>query len=130
LIEEGLKMFFSKSKLKIRDYCYKKYDFIFSENGKKFLDNLIAEGGLSLDEAVKEIYYQNFIAAYFELAEIAFSRTLSRDLRYEAMDICSEYLNEKWLRFSQKESQLRTRVIVKNIFTEFFTEFLRLSLKI
>ena len=84
-----------KRKVKIEDYCHKKFDFIFSENGKKLMDNFIDEGGLSIDEESKENYYINFIAAYFALAEIAFSRTLNRDLRYEAMNISSEYLKEK-----------------------------------
>lgn len=88
-------MGFFKRKVKIKDYCHKKFDYIFSENGKKFMDNLIDEGGISIDEESKANYYINFIAAYFELAEIAFSRKLNRDLRYEAMEISSEYLREK-----------------------------------
>ena len=84
-----------KKKVKIKDYCYKKFDYIFSENGKKFMDNLIDEGGISIDEESETNYYINFIAAYFELAEIAFSRKLNRDLRYEAMEISSEYLRGK-----------------------------------
>ena len=88
-------MGFFKRKVKIRDYCHKKFDYIFSENGKKFMNNLIVDGGILIDETSEANYYINFIAAYFELAEIAFSRNLKRDLRYEAMEISSEYLREK-----------------------------------
>ncbi len=64
-------------------------------NGKKFMYNLFDEGGISIDEESEANYYINFIAAYFELTEIAFSRKLNRELRYEAMEIRSEYLREK-----------------------------------
>ena len=88
-------MWFFKRKVKIKDYCHKKFDFIFSENGKKFMDNPIDEMIISIDEESKANYYLNYIAAYFELMNIAFSRKLNRDLRYEAMEISSEYLREK-----------------------------------
>lgn len=68
---------------------------MFSENGKQFMDNSLIQCAISLNEASKGIFYQHFIAAYFELAEIAFSRTLSRELRYEAMNISAQYLNER-----------------------------------
>lgn len=81
-----------KKKVSIKDYCHKKFDFIFSESGKNFMDGLIEKAAISLNDGYRDQYYENFIAAYFELTEIAFSRNLSRDLRYEAMDIFSEYL--------------------------------------
>ncbi len=84
-----------KKKIKIRDFCYKKYDFFFTEAGKRIMDDLIDKSGISLDEGSKNNYYSNFIAAYFQLAGVAFSRTLSRDLRYEVLSINSEYLREK-----------------------------------
>ncbi len=81
-----------KKKISIKDYCNKKFDFIFSESGKNFMDGLIEKAAISLNDGYRDQYYENFIAAYFELTEIAFSRNLSRNLRYEAMDIFSEYL--------------------------------------
>jgi len=95
------KKFFSEfwevktKKVKIRDYCYKKYDFIFSEAGKKIMDDLLVTSGISLDKSSKNNYYSNFIAAYFELVGVAFSRTITRELRYEVLRINSEYLKEK-----------------------------------
>jgi hypothetical protein len=84
-----------KRKVPIKDYCHKKFNFIFSENGTNFMDGLIEKASITLTEDSRDQYYNNFIAAYFELTQIAFSRNLSRDLRYEAMDIISEYLASK-----------------------------------
>ena len=88
-------MVFFKKKVRLIDYCRKKYDYIFSNNGKQLMDKIAIDGGVSVGEDLKDNYYSNFIAAYFELMEIAFSRKLSRDLRYEALDISDEYLKEK-----------------------------------
>lgn len=84
-----------KKKVKIRDYCRKKYDFIFSANGQKVMDDLLKQCNVSLGEEQKEKYRDHFIAAYFQLAGVAFSRTISRDLRYEVMSFNKEYLEAK-----------------------------------
>ena len=84
-----------KKKVKINDYCRKKYDFIFSVNGQKIMDDLLDQSNLSLGEVKKERYRDHFIAAYFQLIEIAFSRTISHDLRLSALSFNKEYLEEK-----------------------------------
>jgi len=84
-----------KRKVKIKDYCLKKFDYILSENGKTFMDNFLNEGGISIPEGSEANYYSNFIAAYFELANIAFSRKLNRTLHRKAIEITFEYLGDK-----------------------------------
>jgi len=84
-----------KKKVKIKDYCRKKYDFIFSANGWKIMDDLLKQCNVSLKEVHKEKYRDHFIAAYFQLTGVAFSRTISRDLRYEVMSFNKKYLEEK-----------------------------------
>ncbi len=84
-----------KKKVKIKHYCRKKYDFIFSANGRKIMDDLLKQCNVSLGEVQKEKYRDHFIAAYFQLTGVAFSRTISRDLRYEVMSFNKEYLEEK-----------------------------------
>ena len=61
------------------------------------MDNFLNEWGISITEGSEANYYSNFIAAYCELAAIAFSRKLNRALRYKAMEITSEYLGKKML---------------------------------
>jgi hypothetical protein len=84
-----------KKKVNIKDYCRKKYDFIFSASGRKIMDDLLKRCNVSLGEVQKEKYRDHFIAAYFQLTGVAFSRTISRDLRYEVMSFSKEYLEEK-----------------------------------
>ena len=45
---------FFKKKVKIKDYCRKKYDFIFSVNGRKKMDDLLKQCNISLGEVQKE----------------------------------------------------------------------------
>ena len=84
-----------KKKVKIKDYCRKKYDFIFSANGRKIMDDLVKQCNVSLGEEQKDKYRDHFIAAFFQLAGVAFSWTISQDLRYEVMSFNKEYLEEK-----------------------------------
>ena len=62
-----------KKKVKIKDYCRKKYDFIFSANGRKIMDDLVKQCNVSLGEEQKDKYRDHFIAAFFQLAGVAFS---------------------------------------------------------
>jgi len=59
------------------------------------MDDLLKQCNVSLGEEQKEKYRDHFIAAYFQLLGIAFSRTISRDLRYEVIFFNKEYLEVK-----------------------------------
>lgn len=83
-----------KKKVKIIDYCKKKNDFIFSSKGDKIMNDLFQEN-IKKEKIQSEKFRNHFIAVHIQLMGIAFSRTISRDLRKRAIIYNMRYLKDK-----------------------------------
>ena len=93
----------------IRDFCQDKFEHIFSKEIEERANKLIGTIGKECLRNSKQILLDNLRAAYLELMGVAFSRTLNRDLRFEASFAQSDFLKSNNLEYLQSICQLYSK---------------------
>ena len=84
-----------KRKLKIKNFCQKKFDYIFSNSGKETMDKMILYCDLSIEDSQRQYFEDHFIAIYFEIHRIAINTNLSKEITYQSYNIMIDYFKKK-----------------------------------
>jgi hypothetical protein len=130
-------MMFFKKKITVKDFCLPKCEFIFSENGKKLMDDFIHNCGDDklLNIKSKDNYYRHFRAVYIELLDITVAKNCSWDILSDWTFFERDYLESKGYKDIPELIRMYTSIFgsfpgdgIKGIVLTFFEQISDLSL--